>query len=71
MKSSSPLMPDELIYCVASGSPATAAQVLQLAARIWAETAPHRSAFAWGDLPLAADDRQFAMRSAAIALDGC
>jgi hypothetical protein len=67
----SPLMPDELVYCVASGSPATAAQVSQLAARIWAEAAPHRSAFAWGNLAPAASDRLFAMRSAAMALNGC
>ena len=71
MNSLSPLMPDELVYCVASGSPATAAQVSQLAARIWSEAAPHRSAFAWGNLPPAAFDRLFAMRSAAMALNGC
>jgi len=71
VNSSSPLMPDELVYCVASGSTATAAQVSQLAARIWTEVAPHRSAFGWGDLAPAASDRLFAMRSAAMALNGC
>jgi hypothetical protein len=71
VNSLSPLMPDELVYCVASGFEATATQVSQLAARIWAEAAPHRSAFAWSDLAPAASDRLFAMRSAAMALNGC
>ncbi|MET0269800.1 MAG: hypothetical protein ABW173_05160 [Sphingomonas sp.] len=70
MKSASPLMADELVACVASGIPATPAQVSHLAARIWAEAACHRSAFAWGDLPPGAADRTFALRSAAMALNG-
>ena len=70
MKSASPLMADELIACVATGEPATPAQVSHLAARIWAEAAGWRSVFAWGDLPLGAADRAFAMRSAALALNG-
>lgn len=63
-------MPDELVECVASGSPATAAQLSHLAARIWAEAGPHRSAFAWYELPPSAEDRCFALRSAAMALNG-
>ena len=70
MKSASPLMADELVACVASGIPATPAQVSHLAARIWAEAACHRSAFAWEDLPPGAADRTFALRSAAMALNG-
>jgi hypothetical protein len=65
-----PIMPDELVECVATGTPATAAQVVHLAARIWAEANPRRSAFAWGDLPPAAEDRLLAMRYAATALNG-
>ena len=37
VKSASPLMADELVACVATGVPATPAQVSRLAARIWAE----------------------------------
>ena len=70
MKSASPLVADELIACVASGTSATADQVTRLAARIWAETASHRSAFTWGELPGSAADHVFAMRSAALALNG-
>lgn len=70
MKSTRPLVADELIACVASGVPATCAQLTHLAARIWAEGAQHRSAFSWGELPIGAADRLFAMRSAALALNG-
>lgn len=70
VKSTSPLMADELVECVASGTPASCAQLMHLAARIWAEAVRHRSAFTWGELPLGAADRQFALRSAMLALNG-
>jgi hypothetical protein len=70
VKSASPLVADELVTCVATGAPATCDQLTHLAARIWAEGAQHRSAFSWGELPAEAIDRVFAMRSAALALNG-
>ena len=70
VKSASPLMADELVACVATGVPATPAQVSHLAARIWAEAASRRSAFAWAELPIGAAERVFALRSAALALNG-
>ena len=70
MKSASPLVADELVTCVATGAPATCDQLTHLAARIWAEGAQHRSAFSWSELPAEAIDRVFAMRSAALVLNG-
>jgi hypothetical protein len=70
VKSASPLIADELVTCVATGTPATCDQLTHLAARIWAEGARHRSAFSWGELPVGAADRVFALRSAALALNG-
>jgi hypothetical protein len=70
VKSSSSLMADELVECVASGALANQTQLTQLAARIWTEAVQQRSAFTWGELPLGAADRQFALRSAQLALNG-
>ena len=70
MKSVSPLVADELVECFASGIPPTCTQLVQLAARIWSEAARHRSAFTWSELPLEAADRLFALRFAALALNG-
>lgn len=70
MKSSSPLIADELVECVSSGAPATCAQLTHLAARIWSEAVLQRSAFTWGELGMGAADRQFAIRSAMLALNG-
>ena len=70
MKSASPLVADELVTCVTTGAPATCDQLTHLAARIWAEGAQHRSAFSWVELPAGAAYRVFAMRSAALALNG-
>ena len=70
VKSASPLVADELVTCVGTGTPATCDQLTHLAARIWAESARHRSTFSWGELPTGAADRVFAMRSAALALNG-
>jgi hypothetical protein len=64
------LMADELIECVSSGAPADGVQLTHLASRIWSESVRHRSAVTWEGLPIGAPDRQFALRSATLALNG-
>jgi hypothetical protein len=63
-------VPEELIACVSGGTAPTSGQLTTLAARIWSEGASHRSAFSWGELAPDAGDRLFALRSAALALNG-
>jgi hypothetical protein len=70
VKSQSLAVPEELIECVSTGSPPTTQQLTALAARIWRDAAQYRSAFSWGDLAPEACDRVFALRSAALALNG-
>jgi len=68
--SATPLVPDQLVDCVATGRMPTAADLDHVAARMWREGAAHRSAFSWGELPATAADRILALRSAAVALQG-
>lgn len=70
MISASPLMPDQLIDCVATGRIPTAADLDHVAERMWREGAAHRSAFAWGEMSPNATDRILALRSAVMALQG-
>lgn len=70
MNSQSLAVPEELIACVSTGAPATSGQLTTLAVRIWRDTVQHRSAFSWGELAPEAGDRLFALRSAALALNG-
>jgi hypothetical protein len=67
----SPSVPDALIRCVSSGLAATDREIHALARRIWAETAPYRSAFAWDRLDDASLGRRAALRTAIMALNGC
>jgi hypothetical protein len=70
MMSLSPLVPDELVDCIASGRDPTLTELFTLAESIWTEGAAERSAFAWGELQPASTDRQFALRAAHLALRG-
>ncbi|MGK6325391.1 hypothetical protein ACMGDM_20170 [Sphingomonas sp. DT-51] len=70
MKSATPLVADELVECVSQGAAASCAQLLRLAARIWSEAVRNRSARTWAELANEAPDRLFALRSAALALNG-
>ncbi len=70
MFSASPLVPDQLVDCVATGRSPTAADLDNVAARMWCDGAANRSAFSWGALPPTAGDRIAAMRSAVFALQG-
>ncbi|MEG8013400.1 hypothetical protein [Sphingomonas sp. 22R3R2A-7] len=70
MFSASPLVPDQLVDCIATGREPTAADLDSVAARMWREVSTHRSAFSWGDLAPLAQDRIVAMRSAVMALQG-
>lgn len=70
MFSASPLVPDQVIDCVSTGRIPTPTDLDTVAARMWREGAPNRSAFAWGELSPTATDRIAAMRSAIVALQG-
>jgi len=59
-----------LIDCVATGRDPTLQELLDVAERIWRETGQSRSAFAWRDVPSAADARAQAIRLALTALRG-
>lgn len=64
-------VPDAIIRCVSRGLSASEQDILTLAKRIWTESAPSRSAFAWGRLDTSSPERRAAVRSATIALNGC
>lgn len=68
--SNSPLMPDQLIDCMASGRDPTVQELFVIAERIWTDGAAGRSAFSWGCLPPNSHDRQNALRGAHLALTG-
>ncbi|RYF07236.1 MAG: hypothetical protein EOO77_26025 [Oxalobacteraceae bacterium] len=60
----------ELIECVATGRDPTVAELFHVAGRIWIDSAPDRSAFAWEQLQPASDDRTTAIRLALVATRG-
>lgn len=68
--STSPLMPDQLINCMANGRDPTIQEMSDIAERIWTDGAAGRSAFSWADLPPKSDDRLAAFRGAKLALVG-
>ncbi|MEG3084607.1 hypothetical protein U1707_13220 [Sphingomonas sp. PB2P12] len=70
MLSACSLVPDQLVDCMSTGRSPTAADLDDVAARMWREGARTRSAFSWGELSPTAADRILAMRSAALALEG-
>lgn len=61
---------EPLIRCVSTGLMPTDEEVDALAERIWLESAPARSAFGWGRLEAACEERRAAVQTAAIALVG-
>jgi hypothetical protein len=63
-------VPDAIIRCVSRGRSASEQDILNLAKRIWTESAPSRSAFAWGSLDTTSPERRAALRSATVALNG-
>jgi hypothetical protein len=63
-------VPEALIRCVSHGLAATNREIDALARRIWTESAPSRSAFAWSRLEDSSLERQTALRAATIALNG-
>ncbi|HEX8445774.1 MAG TPA: hypothetical protein VF649_04090 [Sphingomonas sp.] len=70
MPSATVLIPDEIVDCVAAGRSPTVSELVQLAARMWVEGAPDRSAFSWGCLKPSSADRVMALRCASLALNG-
>lgn len=66
----SPLFAVEVVDCMAEGRSPTLQEVFRVAERIWIESAPDRSAFAWGRLPAAAPARLHSLRAARVALCG-
>lgn len=61
---------EALVRCVSGGLPPSDRDVDALAARIWREAAPARSAFGWGRLERTSPERQAALRTAMTALNG-
>lgn len=70
MSSFSPLMPDTLIDCVATGREPTFAELVQLADRVWSEASNERSAFGWDRDRPSRIDRAIALRVAQLAFRG-
>lgn len=46
----SPLMPDQLVECIATGREPTVHELFAVAGRMWIDGAAERSAFAWDRL---------------------
>jgi hypothetical protein len=70
VSSFSPLMPDTLIDCVATGREPTFAELVQLADRVWSEASNERSAFGWDRDRPSRIDRAIALRVAQLAFRG-
>ncbi|RYG86269.1 MAG: hypothetical protein EON59_10375 [Alphaproteobacteria bacterium] len=70
MATTSPLMPEHLVDCIATGREPTVHELFAVAERIWIDGAAERSAFAWDRLAADADERLIALRGAQIALTG-
>jgi hypothetical protein len=69
-KSTTPLVADQLVDCMANGRDPTVHELSHVAERIWTDGADERSAFGWGSLAANSSDRLFAFRSAQVALVG-
>jgi hypothetical protein len=63
------VMPD-LSAVIAEGRDPNVRELFLVAERMWTEGDLERSAFAWGHLPPASDERAGALRAALIALCG-
>lgn len=68
--STSPLMPEQLVDCIATGREPTVHELFAVAERMWIDGAAERSAFAWDRLVPDASERLIALRSAQLALTG-
>lgn len=64
------LVPDQLVDCIASGREPTVAELFAVAERIWTESAAERSAFDWSRLVPTSSYRLTALRGAQAALTG-
>lgn len=70
MKSTTPLVCDEVIDCMSAARFPTVPELYIVAERIWTDCEGSRSAFAWGELPTEAPERATALRAAHMALCG-
>ncbi len=70
MSSATSLVPHQIVDCMSTGRSPTAADLDNVAARMWREGARDRSAFSWGELSPTTADRIVAMRAAVLALEG-
>lgn len=68
--STSPLIPDQLVDCIATGREPTVHELFAVAERMWIDGAAERSAFAWDRLAPDASERLTALRNAQLALTG-
>lgn len=68
--STTPLIPDQLVDCMANGRDPTVQELFTIAEWIWTDGAAGRSAFSWGRLHPASGDRLQALRGAHLALSG-
>lgn len=68
--SATPLMPDQLVDCLANGRDPTVQELFTIAERIWTDGGAGRSAFSWGRLQPGSGDRLNALRGAHQALSG-
>ena len=66
----SPVIPDQLVDCIANDRDPTVQELFALAERMWTDASGTRSAFAWGGLSPVSSDRLLALRSAQLALSG-
>lgn len=69
-RSTTPLMPDEIVDCMANGRTPTAQELHDVAERIWTDGAANRSAFGWARLDANSIERVSAFRNALTALVG-
>ena len=68
--STSLLIPDQLVSCIATGREPTVHELFAVAERMWIDGAAERSAFAWDRLAPDAGERLTALRNAQLALTG-
>ena len=68
--STGPLMPEQLVDCIATGREPTVHELFAVAERMWIDGAAERSAFAWDRLAPDAGERLIALRGAQLALSG-
>lgn len=70
MKSTTPLICDEVVDCISGGRLPSEPELYVVAERIWTDCGRARSAITWGDLAPEAPERVVAVRAAHVALCG-